>query len=36
MLASMQSPEMLEGFQAFKAKRAPEWVHPSLRRNGRL
>jgi enoyl-CoA hydratase/carnithine racemase len=36
MEASLVGPEALEGFQAFKQRRSPEWVHPDLRRNGRL
>lgn len=36
MEASTAGPEMLEGFRAFKERRAPEWVHPRLRRDGRL
>lgn len=36
MEASTAGPEMLEGFRAFKERRAPEWVHPQLRRDGRL
>jgi enoyl-CoA hydratase/carnithine racemase len=36
MRTSLEGPEMLEGFRAFKERRAPEWVHPGLRRNGRL
>ncbi|HVV08197.1 enoyl-CoA hydratase/isomerase family protein [Amycolatopsis sp.] len=36
MQVSMQGPETREGFRAFKEKRAPEWVHPELRRDGRL
>ncbi|GAB2964432.1 enoyl-CoA hydratase/isomerase family protein [Amycolatopsis acidiphila] len=36
MQTSLQSPETREGFRAFKERRAPEWVHPGLRRDGRL
>jgi len=36
MDASLRGAEALEGFLAFKERRAPEWVPPSLRRPGRL
>jgi enoyl-CoA hydratase/carnithine racemase len=36
MQASYSSPEAYEGFQAFKERRSPEWVHPDLRLEGRL
>ncbi|WP_067662651.1 enoyl-CoA hydratase/isomerase family protein [Nocardia miyunensis] len=36
MEASLAGPEALEGFQAFKQRRSPEWVHQELRRDGRL
>jgi enoyl-CoA hydratase/carnithine racemase len=36
MDASLGSEEALEGFRAFKERRAPAWVHPELRKEGRL
>lgn len=36
MKASYSGDEAMEGFQAFKARRSPEWVHPDLRGEGRL
>jgi enoyl-CoA hydratase/carnithine racemase len=36
MKASYSGPEAVEGFVAFKQRRAPEWVHPDLRTEGRL
>ena len=36
MQASLQGPETREGFRAFKERRSPDWVHPELRRDGRL
>jgi enoyl-CoA hydratase len=36
MQASLQQPEAIEGFRAFKERRSPDWVHPELRVDGRL
>jgi enoyl-CoA hydratase/carnithine racemase len=36
MAASLRGPEALEGFRAFKERRAPSWIHPDLRPDGRL
>jgi enoyl-CoA hydratase len=36
MAASLRGPEAREGFQAFKERRSPSWVHPDLRIDGRL
>lgn len=36
MRASMEGAESREGFLSFKEKRSPRWVHPDLRREGRL
>ena len=36
MVASLRGPETLEGFNAFKERRNPSWVHPDLRTEGRL
>jgi enoyl-CoA hydratase/carnithine racemase len=33
---SLDGPEAVEGFHAFKERRSPEWVHPELRSEGRL
>lgn len=36
MDASLAGPEPAEGWAAFREKRSPSWVHPDLRREGRL
>jgi enoyl-CoA hydratase/carnithine racemase len=36
MAASLRGSETREGFRAFKEHRSPDWVHPELRRDGRL
>ena len=36
MVASLRGPEPIEGFNAFKEGRSPDWVHPDLRKDGRL
>jgi enoyl-CoA hydratase len=36
MKSSLQSPESIEGFRAFKERRSPSWVHPDLQVAGRL
>jgi len=36
MKVSLDGPEAVEGFVAFKEKRSPNWVHPDLRIDGRL
>ena len=36
MKTSLDGPEALEGFLAFKEKRSPNWVHPDLQVDGRL
>jgi enoyl-CoA hydratase/carnithine racemase len=36
MAASLRGPEPVEGFLAFKERRAPSWIHPDLRPDGRL
>jgi enoyl-CoA hydratase/carnithine racemase len=36
MDASLAGPEPEEGWAAFREKRSPSWVHPALRRDGRL
>jgi enoyl-CoA hydratase len=36
MEASIEGPEALEGFMAFRERRSPGWVHPDLRVDGRL
>ncbi len=36
MTTSLSSPEAAEGVRAFKERRSPDWVHPSLRADGRL
>ncbi|MGX9787840.1 enoyl-CoA hydratase/isomerase family protein [Mycobacterium sp. MMS18-G62] len=36
MKTSLDGPEALEGFLAFKEKRSPNWVHPGLQVDGRL
>jgi enoyl-CoA hydratase len=36
MDASLAGPEPAEGWAAFREKRSPDWVHPDLRRPGRL
>lgn len=36
MEASIAGPEMVEGWAAFRERRSPEWVHPALRKPGRL
>ena len=36
MAASLRSPETAEGYLAFKERRAPSWIHPDLRPEGRL
>ncbi|NDJ90066.1 MULTISPECIES: enoyl-CoA hydratase/isomerase family protein [Mycolicibacter] len=36
MQTSLEGPEAIEGFRAFKEKRSPTWVHPDLRVEGRL
>jgi hypothetical protein len=36
MDASLAGPEPAEGWAAFRERRAPSWVHPDLRREGRL
>jgi enoyl-CoA hydratase/carnithine racemase len=36
MAASLRGPEPVEGYQAFKERRAPSWIHPDLRPDGRL
>jgi hypothetical protein len=36
MDASLAGPEPAEGWAAFRENRSPDWVHPDLRRPGRL
>jgi enoyl-CoA hydratase/carnithine racemase len=36
MMSSLGSPEAVEGFVAFKERRSPGWVHPDLRKDGRI
>jgi enoyl-CoA hydratase/carnithine racemase len=36
MKASLGSDEALEGWRAFKERRAPSWIHPDLRPEGRI
>lgn len=36
MKTSLDGPEAVEGFMAFKEKRSPTWVHPDLQIDGRL
>lgn len=36
MAANLDEDERVEGFKAFKERRAPSWVHPDLREDGRL
>lgn len=36
MEASIEGPEAIEGFLAFRERRSPSWVHPELRVDGRL
>lgn len=36
MKASYSGPEARQGFEAFKERRSPDWVHPDLRIDGRL
>lgn len=36
MEASIEGPEAVEGFVAFRERRSPTWVHPELRVDGRL
>ncbi|MGH9233707.1 MAG: enoyl-CoA hydratase/isomerase family protein [Acidimicrobiales bacterium] len=36
MDASLGGPEPAEGWAAFRERRSPSWVHPDLRRDGRL
>ena len=36
MEASIEGPEAVEGFVAFRERRSPNWVHPELRVDGRL
>jgi enoyl-CoA hydratase/carnithine racemase len=36
MEASLDSDEPAEGWAAFREKRSPSWVHPDLRRDGRI
>lgn len=36
MSSSMYGDEPVEGFESFKERRSPSWVHPDLRRDGRL
>jgi enoyl-CoA hydratase/carnithine racemase len=36
MQTSLEGPEVVEGFRAFKEKRSAAWVHPDLRVNDRL
>ena len=36
MDASLAGPEPAEGWAAFREKRSPSWVHPDLRRDGRI
>jgi enoyl-CoA hydratase len=36
MAASLRGPEAAEGYLAFKERRAPSWIHPDLRPDGRL
>jgi len=36
MEASIEGPEAVEGFVAFRERRSPNWVHPQLRLDGRL
>jgi len=36
MVSSLRGPETAEGFEAFKDRRNPSWVHPDLRTDGRL
>lgn len=36
MDASLAGPEPGEGWAAFRERRSPDWVHPDLRRDGRL
>ncbi|KAA8967309.1 enoyl-CoA hydratase/isomerase family protein [Mycobacterium sp.] len=36
MAASIEGPEAVEGFVAFRERRCPGWVHPQLRVDGRL
>ncbi len=36
MEASIEGPEAVEGFVAFRERRSPNWVHPGLRVDGRL
>jgi enoyl-CoA hydratase/carnithine racemase len=36
MDASLQGPEPVEGFLAFKERRSPSWVPEALRLDGRL
>jgi hypothetical protein len=36
MDASLAGPEPAEGWAAFRERRSPSWVHPDLRRDGRL
>jgi enoyl-CoA hydratase len=36
MEASIEGPEAVEGFMAFRERRSPSWVHPDLRVDGRL
>jgi enoyl-CoA hydratase len=36
MVASLRGPEPVEGYEAFKERRSPNWVHPDLRKEGRL
>ncbi len=36
MAASIRGSEAIEGYMAFKERRAPAWIHPDLRPEGRL
>ena len=36
MKVSLDAPEAVEGWQAFKERRPPSWIHPDLRPEGRL
>jgi len=36
MQTSIEGPEAVEGFAAFRERRSPKWVHPELRVDGRL
>ena len=36
MTASLGGEEAMEGWRAFKERRAPSWIHPDLRPEGRI